>query len=73
MIRSTSTVNVKPQSINAKNIVPNFIGTLLYGGYTEPNNLNQWGTFKWGSGHKWGATTKYSVGQPMPGISTVEI
>ena len=71
-IRYTSTINVKPQSVNATNLVPIFVSTSLYSGYADLSDVNYWGTFKWGT-RKWGPTTKYSVGQPMPQISTVEI
>lgn len=69
LIRSTSTINIKPLSISATNVVPLSVSTIQYAGYIDEDDTKRYGTFKYGS-RTYGTTTEYSVGQKMPTIST---
>lgn len=72
IIREISTKNIKPDSISATSIVPSSISTAMYAGYVDLDEVNYYGGFKYGA-RKYGTTTKYSVGQAMPELDTVEI
>lgn len=73
LVRTISTINIKPTSVSATNIVPSTVSTKQYAAYTDPANTNAYGTFKYGTSNQYGAGPQYSVGQAMPTISTVEI
>ena len=70
--RYTSTVNVKPRNVSARNIAPPSVNSIQYSAYIDPTNTKRYGTFKYGA-KTYGMTTEYSVGQVLPKISTVEI
>jgi len=71
--RETSTLNIKPTSINALNNVPLSVTTQGCSAYIDLADTNRWGSFVWGDGTTWGITTEYSIGQKMPPASTVVI
>ena len=58
--------------ISTRNIKPESVSSVRYGGYVSIASSRRWGQFKWGT-RTWGTTTEYSTGQKIPTVDTKEV